>query len=103
VRAPGITGDIRHGSGTVEAMLAAGIMTVGTDAATPTDAATLVVIMAAMLTPTADSMAGRLSMEASTTAAAASTAVGVTAADAGSSRMIHKQEWPAANCRPFAF
>ena len=99
MRAPGITGDIRHGSGTVEAMLAAGIMTVGTDAATPTDAATLVVIMAAaMLTPTADSMAGRLSMEASTTAVAASTA-----ADAGSSRMIYKQEWPAANCRPFSF
>jgi hypothetical protein len=60
-------------------------MTVGTDGVTPTvDLATPVVIMAAaMRVPIADFMAGRLSMEARTTAVAASTVVGPTAADAG--------------------
>ena len=59
MRALGITGDIRHGSGMVEATLAVGTVTVGTDGVTPTDAvATLVVIMdGAMLARIADSTA----------------------------------------------
>jgi len=85
VRALGITGDIRHGSGMVEATLAVGTVTVGTDGVTPMDAvATFVVIMdGAMLARIADSTAGRLSVEARTTAVAASTVGVATVADAG--------------------
>lgn len=84
VPAPGTTGDIRHGTGIAEATFADGIMTIGTDGATPMHAvAMLVVIMAAaILSLKADSMADRPSMGAKTTAAAF-TAVVATAVDAG--------------------
>ena len=106
MRARGITGVIRHGSGAAGHTFAVGIMTVGTDGVMPTVAlVTPVVIMgAAMRAPTADSMAGRLSTDASTTAVAVSTVVEATAADAGKKGAIKmREEWPAGNCRPFSF